>query len=170
MISESKKIVANFLKVASLASAPLTTADIEIEELPAPHRPTGLPVGSMAVYVFSWNGKTLKVGKAGANSDARFRSQHYNPKSAASTLAASILKDPSQVGNPNIDIDSVGNWIKENTDRTNYILKAETGIEVLTLLESYLQCLLKPVYEGFATQRNSAERIRLDCASERATI
>lgn len=123
MRSESKEIVANFLKVASLAGASLTTADIEVEELPAPHRPTGLPVGSMAVYVFSWNGKTLKVGKAGANSDARFRSQHYNPKSAASTLAASILKDPSQVGSPKIDINSVGNWIKENTDRTNYILR-----------------------------------------------
>jgi len=98
-----------------------------------------------------WNGSTLKVGKAGTNSDSRFRSQHYNPKSAASTLAASILKDPSPVGNPAIDIDSVGNWLKENTDRTNYILKSEMGIEVLTLLESYLQCLLKPVYDGFTS-------------------
>ena len=155
MALDSKIIVEKFLNVASLAGDSLNASDITIEELKAPHQPTGLPVGSMAVYVFSLNGKTLKVGKAGSNSDARFRSQHYNPKSAASTLAASILKDPAQVGNPTIDIDSVGRWIRENTDRTNYILKADIGIEILTLLESFLQCLLKPVYEGFSSQRRA---------------
>ena len=156
MKSNPEKIVNDFLQVAALAGESLSVEDILIEELGAPHQPTGLPIGSMAVYVFSCKGTTLKVGKAGANSDARFRSQHYNPKSAASTLAASILKDPSPIGNPSLDLDSVGNWIKKNTDRTNYILKSEIGIEVLTLLESYLQCLLKPVYEGFASQRKSS--------------
>ena len=153
---DPKRVVEQFLQVASLAGESLSTTDITIEELKAPHHPTGLPVGSMAVYVFSWNGKALKVGKVGANSDPRYRSQHYNPKSAASTLAASILKDTAPVGDPAIDIDSVGSWIRENTDRTNYILKAETGIQVLTLLESYLQCLLKPAYKGFSSQRNRA--------------
>src|SRR5258708_2643852 len=107
----------------------------------------------MAVDVFSYRGTALKVGKAGPNSDARFRSQHYNAASAPSTLAASILRNSTPVGSPAVEIDSVGQWIKQNTDRTNYILKATRGVEVLNLLEAYIQCLLKPVYEGFASQR-----------------
>lgn len=139
--------------MAKLAGVDISSIDLSVEELHAPHRPTGLPVGSMAVYVFSHKGKTLKVGKAGPNSDARFRSQHYNPKSARSTLAASILKDAAPIGNPKIDTESVGDWIRENTDRVNFIISSHLGIELLTLMESYVQCLLKPVYEGFRSQR-----------------
>jgi len=47
----------------------------------------------MAVYVFSKGPDVLKVGKVGAKSQARYTSQHYNPGSAMSTLAASILAD-----------------------------------------------------------------------------
>ncbi len=150
MQSDPNSIASDFRKVARLAGAELEKTDLQIEVLSAPHRPTGLPPGTMAV---SHRGKALKVGKAGPNSDARYRSQHYNPKSARSTLAASILKDGSPVGEPQIDIDSVGNWIRQNTDRTNFILQAHSGIEVLTLLEAYVQCILKPAYEGFASQR-----------------
>jgi hypothetical protein len=50
----------------------ISAEEVRIETLPAPHRPTGLPAGSMAVYVFSYRGIALKVGKAGPNSDARF--------------------------------------------------------------------------------------------------
>lgn len=146
-------IVANFVQVAKLAGVEISKNDVQIETLKAPHRPTGLPLGAMAVYVFSYNGKALKVGKAGPNSDARYRSQHYNPSSAASTLAASILKDGAPVGNPRVALSSVGEWIRQNTDRTNYILKAELGIKLLNLLEVYIQCLLKPAYEGFASQK-----------------
>ncbi len=153
MNSGTTTVATNFLEVAKLAGVNISLDDLRIDALSAPHRPTGLPFGSMAVYVFSYRGTTLKVGKAGPNSDARFRSQHYNAASAPSTLAASILKDSAPIGNPVVDLSSVGDWIKQNTDRTNYILKARYGIGVLTLLEAYLQCLLKPVYEGFASQK-----------------
>ncbi len=154
MSIDSRSITDAFRKVAELANVQMAATDLRIEELPAPHRPTGLPPGSMAVYVFSYGRTTLKVGKAGPNSDARFRSQHYNPRSAASTLAASILKNPTPVGNPAVDDDSVGDWIRENADRVNFILPERVGIEVLTLLEAYIQCRLKPVYEGFQSQRS----------------
>jgi hypothetical protein len=36
--------------------------------------------------------RILKVGKAGCNSNARFQSQHYNPSSAPSNLAHSLLE------------------------------------------------------------------------------
>ena len=153
MSIDAHTIVGDFGQVAFLAGVELDLASLTIEELPAPHRPTGLPLRHMAVYVFSYEGKTLKVGKAGPNSDARFRSQHYNPSSSASNLAASILKDGAPVDNAPVDISTVGEWIRNNTDRTNFILDEDVGIEVLTLLESFVQCRLQPAYEGFANQR-----------------
>lgn len=120
----------------------------------APHRPPGrLPSGSMAVYVFSYGDIVLKVGKAGSNSGARYTSQHYNAASAPSTLAASLLKDGNQIGVSGLTVESAGDWIKKHTDRTNFIMRAECGIPSLTLLETFLQCKLKPRFEGFASQR-----------------
>ena len=151
---DSQAIVRDFGRVAALAGIELSATCLSIQELPAPHRPTGLPLRHMAVYVFSYNGRTLKVGKAGPNSDARFRSQHYNPSSSASNLAASILKNPGPVANAIVDVDSVGDWIRDNTDRVNFILDESVGIDVLTMLESFVQCRLQPAYEGFASQRS----------------
>lgn len=63
----------------------------EIIDRGIPHQPKSLPSHKMAIYTFWYEGKFLKIGKAGPNSNARFLSQHYNPRSAQSTLAASIL-------------------------------------------------------------------------------
>lgn len=72
------------------------------EVLPAPHRQPALPPGSGAVHAFALSaratsaagvGMVLKVGRAGPNSDARFRSQHYTT-SGRSTLAKSLLAHP----------------------------------------------------------------------------
>jgi hypothetical protein len=145
--------IQDFLKVASLAGINLDESVFAVQHLPAPHRPLGLPLGKMGVYVFTLGETTLKVGKAGPNSDARYRSQHYNPASAASTLAASLLKGGENIGVSGLSQDNVGAWIKANTSRTNFLLSAEVGVPVLSLLESFLQCRLKPVFEGFASQR-----------------
>ena len=145
--------VQDFLKVARFAGVSLEKSELVVEHLPAPHSPPGLPLGKMAVYVFSFGEITLKVGKAGPNSNARYRSQHYSPASAASTLAASLLKGAEEIGVIGLDQDNVGAWIRANTSRTNFLLDAGLGVPVLTLLESFLQCRLKPVFEGFASQR-----------------
>src|SRR5271169_3703372 len=94
LVSES---LVDFRKVAALAGAEFIPESIIPEFLSKPHKPTGLLAGKMAVYAFFLNGQALKVGKAGANSDARYRSQHYNPKSAGSNLARSILVKPAKV-------------------------------------------------------------------------
>ena len=77
-------LVQDFLQVAALAGVKkLGAADIEIEVLKVPHRPPSrLPAGRMAVYVLSHAGATLKVGKAGPKSSARYTTQHYNAGSA----------------------------------------------------------------------------------------
>lgn len=151
---DAQALIQDFLRVAALAEARLDESEIEVETLKAPHRPPSrLPTGKMAVYVFSYGDTVLKVGKAGPNSGARYTSQHYNAASAPSTLAASLLKDGDEIGASGLTVESAGDWIKKNTNRINFLLKTECGVPVLTLLEAFLQCRLKPRFEGFASQR-----------------
>jgi hypothetical protein len=145
--------VRDFRNVAALADIDLHADSIEIESLAAPHRPPSrLPTGKMAVYVFSFGETVLKVGKAGPKSQARYISQHYNPQSASSTLAASILADDQRLAPHKIGVADVGMWIKTRIDRVNLLIGAELGIRTLSLLEAYLHCRLKPRYEGFKSQ------------------
>jgi hypothetical protein len=144
----------DFRTVARLAGVELPNDAIRLENLSAPHvPPTKLPLGKMAVYVFSNGPDVLKVGKVGAKSQARYTSQHYNPGSALSTLAASILADRERLGLDNVDEANVGRWIRENIHRVNFLMDERFGVPVLTLLETFLQCRLKPRYEGFKSQR-----------------
>ena len=154
MIPDMKILVGDFIKVAHVAGANLAESDLTIQILPAPHHPpSSLPHGKMAVYIFFWNEKCLKVGKVGSNSNARYTSQHYNPRSSNSNLAKSISLSKDKLGLTDISEANVGTWIRSNTDRINILLGSHHGIPVLTLLESFLQCRLRPYYEGFESQR-----------------
>ena len=148
-----KQLREDFLIVAELAETNLQRGDIRIETLQKPHKPPSkLPKGMMAVYVFSETNRVLKVGKVGWRSQARYTSQHYNPRSALSTLAASLLGDKDVVHQNGLTDENVSAWIKENTYRVNFILDAKLGMRTLTLLEAFVQCRLQPVFEGFASQ------------------
>jgi len=147
------KIIADFVRAAEVAGRDIKRGDITIEYLPAPHiPPSSLPAGKMAVYVFHWGDQCLKVGKIGPKSQARYTSQHYNPKSSNSNLAKSVLKDKLVMGISDIDEHTVGRWIKQHTDRINFLIQDDFGISLLSLLEAFLQCRLKPL-EGFYTQK-----------------
>lgn len=147
-------LITDFVQVAQLAGLPITTKDITHQELPCPHRPVSLPKGKQAVYVF-WmpdpHEVVLKVGKVGPNSGARFVSQHYLPSSSASNLAKSLLNDNtfwSSLGVIVPPVESVGEWVRRYTCRTNLYLLSDTGPLALSLFEVFLQCRLKPRYEG----------------------
>jgi hypothetical protein len=149
-----EQTLVDFATVARLTGLSLAAGDIRLEALPAPHTPpVRLPAETMAVYVFVLRGEVLKVGKVGAKSHARYSRQHYNPGSAMSTLAGSLIGDAARIGLGEDDCAAIGNWIRANVDRTNFLLRAELGVPVLTLLESFLQCRLRPRYEGFKSQR-----------------
>lgn len=151
---DPEPLLEDFLAVAELARIRINRDQISVESLPAPHRPPSrLPAGKMAIYVFAYGDTTLKVGKAGSNSQARYISQHYNAGSAPSTLAASLLKRSTEIGVSGLDNASVSDWIKSETDRINFVVDSEVGIDGLSLLESFLHCRLKPAFEGFASQR-----------------
>ena len=144
----------DFLKVAALAKTVVSPAELSFEAFPAPHKPpSGLPTGKAAVYVFFWNGLCLKVGKVGPKSHARFTSQHYIPASSNSNLAKSLVAGHAKLGVSDITSDNVGEWIKSNVDRVNFLLSFECGMPALALLETFLQCRLKPVFEGFKSQQ-----------------
>jgi len=146
-------IPAAFVSAAELAGVSVPLSEIGIEFCAEkPHRRSPLPPKTSAVYVFFLGGRCLKVGKAGAQSNARFSSQHYGTK-APSTLAKSILKDQSVVGASGLNEDNVGDWIVNNTIRINFFIPSKYGMFALSLLEAFVQCRLEPEYEGSVKTR-----------------
>ena len=135
-------------------------AEVRVQRLGRPHIASMLPTGWQGVYSFRYDDTWLKVGKAGPKSGARWISQHYNPRSAMSTLAFSLIKYGyfSTDEHPTlrdlrtklreIAADDIGDWIKANTERVNILIRAEMGASGLERLESIAHRLLKPVFEG----------------------
>jgi hypothetical protein len=105
----------------------------------------------LAVYVFMFGERSLKVGKAGPNSVPRFCNHHYGIN-APSTLAKSLLKLQSSMGGNNLDETNVKTWICQYTARVNFFIPSRYGVLALSLLEAFVQCRLKPEFEGFASQ------------------
>lgn len=149
LINEFDTII---LDVSSVLGRPIEKHKYRIIDRGVPHQPKTLPIQMMGIYTFWHDGEFLKIGKAGPNSNARFLSQHYNPRSARSTLAASILKDNRMQGK-GIDKSNVGQWIKNNCRRVDILLDSDLGIFALELVEAALHYKYEPIYEGFAAQR-----------------
>lgn len=146
-------IARDFAAAATLAGVPISTSELELVELAAPHRrPSSLPKGKLAVYVFIYGDRCLKVGKAGQRSAARYCSQHYG-MNAPSTLAKSLLANQSRIGVSGLNEGNVGEWICQNTHRINFLIPSSYGVFVLSLLEAFVQCRLSPEFEGFESQR-----------------
>jgi hypothetical protein len=84
-------------------------------------------------------------------------SQHYGMH-APSTLAKSILANRHRLAEllppeRRAEVDglheaTVGAWIQHNTARVHLFLPTPTGALTLSLLEVFVQCRLKPVFEG----------------------
>ena len=125
---------------------------IKVIDRGQPHKAPKLPDGKMAVYTFIYNGEFLKIGKAGQNSGPRYTSQHYNPGSAQSNLARSILGDEAMRG-MGITEENVGEWIKSNCRRIDIEIDADLGAFTLELVEAILHYKYTPKYEGFDSQR-----------------
>lgn len=146
--SEVEGAVRDFVTVATLAGVPLSQEDVEIEFKKAPHTPPkSLPAGKMAVYGFCYDGEWLKIGMAGPNSNARYASQHYNPGSAPSTLASSLIKDPDVSEKHGFSELAPGYWIKLKTHRVNILMSSTHDKALLALLEAFLHVRLSPRYE-----------------------
>jgi hypothetical protein len=154
MILNSDNLIADFVQVTRLAGMPIQSCEITHELHRAPHIPSPLPKDVLAVYAFSLASPShaiLKVGRVGANSNARFQSQHYSPTAARSTLAKSLLAHTDQwpqLGIQKLDITTVGGWLRQHTDRDHFFLAATQPALLLSLLEAFVQCRLRPLFEG----------------------
>lgn len=95
------------IKVVNIAGSNISESQLKIIDRGVPHQPSGLPKGNFGIYSFEYDNEFLKIGKVGQNSDARFRSQHYIPRSSQSNLAKSILND-SDFDSFNLTEDTVG--------------------------------------------------------------
>jgi hypothetical protein len=113
-----------------------------------------------AVYVFSLTesygegaagrGRVLKVGRLGPRSDARFRSQHYSPKSSGSNLAKTLLAARvlwQYLAIEGLPEANVKDWILSNTGRDHFFL-SEAHADALPMLETYVRGVLGPVFGG----------------------
>lgn len=146
-----------FTQAAAHADVLIHHSDMMVEFDEAPHTPPqSLKTGMSAVYVFMYGSRCLKVGKAGSKSAARFCSHHYGADRAPSTLAKSILKKQASLGVSGLDEGNVEDWIIKNTSRANFLLPSSYGPFPLSLLEAFIQCRLKPEFEGFSSQRLAA--------------
>jgi hypothetical protein len=134
---------------------------IRHEVSPAPHSPPPrLPEGYAAVYIFSLSAnygatcpaganRVLKVGKVGANSSARFCSQHYLPDSAKSNLAKSLITEKvlwNYLGIDALDEMTVKPWMLTHLDRDHVFVPAGRGLE--REIERYVRGRTGPVFEG----------------------
>ncbi len=140
----------DFSTVSELAGDRVVFGGRDVEFLPAPHAPPSrLPKGKMAVYGFWLDDDCLKIGKAGPNSHARFASQHYNIKSAGSTLAKSLTEDRLMYAFiSGLENHALRDWIKRETSRVHILLPSTKSKILLSLLEAFLHARLRPRYEG----------------------
>jgi hypothetical protein len=170
--------ITDFASVMKVARSPLLSQDITVEFHDAAHKPPKLlPAGKMAIYGFWWNGAWLKVGKAGPQSQARYTSQHYNPASAPSTLAASLLQETDVTLLAEFSRDQPGEWIRTHCCRVNILLPARYGRPILSLFEAFARQIesavrgLKKLNDGRRVRRSIVLIffIALSCAALSAT-
>lgn len=134
------------LKTSKIINKPLTNKDFYILHQPLKHKPQALPKDMMAVYTFVYKGIFLKIGQANYKSKARYQSHPYNPGSANSTLAGSLLADASL--NNLFDRETVTQWIKDNCERFDVIIDKQHGKKTLNFIEGLLHYKYDPKYEG----------------------
>lgn len=148
LIAEFDEMVLDTFK---LLGKPVDKRKYLVVDRPTPHNPEKLPPGNMGICTFWHNGNALVIGRAGPNSNPRFFSQHYNPKSSQSNLAASLLSDES-MSHLGISEANVGEWIKTNCRRIDILLDANFGTIALKRIKAALIEKYKPRYEGRSAQ------------------
>ena len=131
------------------------------EFLPAPHRPavaatSGCPAGPNRV---------LKVGKVGANSAARFCSQHYLPGSAGSNLARSLLAERvlwPYLGIEQLDEAGIKAWMCDHLDRDHIFVTEQRGLEreIERYFRGRLGCLRGLIGTGTTAAPSEIRRLR----------
>lgn len=140
------------LASASIIGVNIREDQIEILDHGVPHvKPSAtLQKDNYAIYLFFHEEKSLKIGKCGPKSKARFVYQHYG-KSARSTLFRSLEADhyySNLIGEDNIEL-----WMLNNLRRISIIIDQKLGIYFVNYVEALLHLKYQPLFEGYKSQR-----------------
>ena len=148
-ITEYDRIIQD---VTTALKKPIGREIYKIVDRGVPHKPGSLKPGNMGIYTFIFQDTFLKIGIVGPSSNARFLSHHYNPRSAPSTLAGSLLSDPD-MAEYGLTEENIGEWIKQNCRRIDIFIDAGISIFARDVIEKAFHYRFEPKYEGFKTQR-----------------
>lgn len=113
------------------------------------HIPVGLPLDNSAVYIFKDSERYLKVGKVGPNANPRYQYQHYNPNSAVSNLARSLLAHPQY--REAIGATCIKDWMINNTARYNILIPNHIHPRYelfVNFAEAFFILKCQPLFEG----------------------
>lgn len=111
------------------------------------HKPTKLPEGYFAVYIFQHNKNYLKVGKvSGSKNNDRYYQHHYIVKGANSTLAKSLSLDP--IYSKKIIKGNEREWILKNTSRFNILIPKSYEANFVNFAEAFFILRCNPKFEG----------------------
>ncbi|HUZ34043.1 MAG TPA: hypothetical protein VMV19_18340 [Xanthobacteraceae bacterium] len=144
-----EEAVRRLLSALEAVGESLAAQTVRAECSGPPHRqPSSQPGGMPAVYAFFYKERCLKCGQVGPNSAPRYTSQHYNPNSSNSNLAATLLERGREIELSEFSRDNIGEWIKSNTARANVLLPTTISKRTLNFAEAFFHILWKPVFEG----------------------
>ena len=146
MINAVKDTMKQIENLSATLGYPILPSDYYVEDLGCPHTiPKRLPEGCIAVYFFFEGDVALKIGKANAKSKARYTYQHYEINTTKSSLAKSLMNDPNRHFN---DAADVKNWMLNNLQRINVLIKEDKGKAATELVEAIMHYKFRPTYEG----------------------
>lgn len=162
--SEKFKIAINSI-VIDFARIQRVEGLIHSEILPPPHVSRALPHEYAGVYIFSYRGIVLKVGKAAAGNNHRWQYDHYDLYSSESNLAASLYAYAHYFTREDPDLQRVdlkrkvrklkereiGDWIRQNVDRCNLLVESFWASFVSEDLENFAISRLNPRFEHTST-------------------
>ena len=124
------------------------------------HIPSILRGNQQGVYVFLMNEQIcFKVGKAGAKSQARWNSHHYNlDATTKSSFAKSFINGKNKIKSyfteiqqneiDNLNSNNIKIWIRLNMSRIEFKISSVESPFVLNFLEAFIMFKLKPIFEG----------------------
>jgi len=160
--AELEALKQSCIAVAGLAGSELSSPDIGVDRLEAPHRAPSED-RTRIVYIFFLRQKPLKVGKSAALRRGTRLGNNYNP-SVGGSLAGAILecKDAVKGVAPeelHSEIDSlrrdgIKSWMERNLTLVRFRFNRATAPEVIVLLEQFVRCRVRPLFaEGWGSRR-----------------
>lgn len=166
--TERDALIETCIAVAKLAGRDVSRGQIKDDCLDAPHKRPSEDAAPL-IYIFLLFDNPLKVGKSIAIRGTRV-GNHYNPKTKSS-LARAILQCKAPIKqlcpqemHREIDAlewkEQVESWMERNLTLVRLRFDRRIDPMVVELLEIFLQCKLRPLFEGTSRGAGSLKKLQ----------